>query len=273
MSTRCHQVTAKSGRMTAAVCWSGIARTRSSGEIPCTYQSAANPATIGSTPCTTLGRVRRPGRLKPAPATSPPRKRMSSSVSIEAVARSRSQVPAAADRSVTASGPRTAGTACGPASPAAKTPRDTSTCPEKGTAASRLSLRMPGSSAVPASALTSRITGVSVFCASLPLFEAVVTARHVAADRAASPANASTVTRIATTALSGSAMVMSAGRNRRDTAAVAAIETALAASVASVTVNTARNLPKTMSREPQGAIRSVSIVPRSFSPAMASIAG
>ena len=72
---------------------------------------------------------------------------------------------------------------------------------------------------------------------------------------------------------SGSPPTMPAGRNRPSTVVVRAIDTALATSVASVTANTATNLPATMSNAEQGAISSVSIVPRSFSPAIASMAG
>ena len=63
------------------------------------------------------------------------------------------------------------------------------------------------------------------------------------------------------------------GNQRSSTLAVSAIEIAFITSVASVTAKTARNLPNTMSPGRQGAMRSVSIVPRSFSPAMASMAG
>ena len=72
--------------------------------------------------------------------------------------------------------------------------RATHTCPVNGTSARGPSLRSPGTSAVPANAATRRITGVRVFCASLPLFDAVVTARQVAAASAAKPTNAITVT-------------------------------------------------------------------------------
>ena len=72
---------------------------------------------------------------------------------------------------------------------------------------------------------------------------------------------------------SGSPPTIPAGRNRPSTVVVRAIDTALATSVASVTANTATNLPATMSNAEQGAISSVSIVPRSFSPAIASMAG
>jgi len=62
----------------------------------------------------------------------------------------------------------------------------TATWPANGTAASDVE-DSPGTSAEPASALTRRITGVSVFCASFTLFEAAVTARHSAAATAARP--------------------------------------------------------------------------------------
>ncbi len=55
---------------------------------------------------------------------------------------------------------------------------------------------MPGTIATPARALTIRMTGVSVFWASLTLLEAVVTARLIAAATAASPTKASSVTSV-----------------------------------------------------------------------------
>ena len=63
------------------------------------------------------------------------------------------------------------------------------------------------------------------------------------------------------------------GRKRLSTVEVSTIEIALAASVARVTANTARNFPVTTSNIGHGEMSSVSIVPRSFSPAIASIAG
>ena len=112
-----------------------------------------------------------------------------------------------------------------------------------------------------------------MFCASLPLFEAVVTARHIAAATADRPMNASNDTTTTIGRLPAGRSDPPLGRNRSDTAAVRQIEITFATSVASVTAQTARNLPATMSIPAQGAIRSVSIVPRSFSPAIASIAG
>ena len=112
--------------------------------------------------------------------------------------------------------------------------RATHTCPVNGTSARGPSLRSPGTSAVPANAATRRITGVRVFCASLPLFDAVVTARQVAAASAARPTNAITVT-TAPAPRAGRRDAAPAGRKRRPTALVSAIETQLAARVARVT--------------------------------------
>ena len=53
---------------------------------------------------------------------------------------------------------------------------------------------MPGRSDMPASALIRRITGVSVFCASFTLFEAVVTARLIADATEERPINEINVT-------------------------------------------------------------------------------
>ena len=116
-------------------------------------------------------------------------------------------------------------------------------------------------------------TGVSVFCASLPLFDAVVTARHIAAATADNPMNASSDTPTTIGRCPSGSSLPPCGRKRSDTAVVRTIETTFATSVARATAQTARNFPATMSIAAQGAMRSVSMVPRSFSPAIASMAG
>ena len=281
-STRCHHSVAPRGISTAISWCRGMASSRFLGASPCRYHSPASPMTIGIIPCPTEGIALGAGRVSGLVALSGPRKRISSSVRMAAVPRSSSHVSTAEERSVRARGRRMAGLATlaglaatncsGPASAAVSALRATITCPAKGTSARRPSLRMPGRSAAPASALTSRITGVSVFCASLPLLEAVVTARQVAAASAARPINASTVTTPPPATLDNPRAIP-AGSKWSATPAVRAIDRQLAASVASVTANTARNLPNTISCAPQGAMSSVSMVPRSFSPAIASIAG
>ncbi len=115
-----------------------------------------------------------------------------------------------------------------------KASRATITCPANGTSASAPSPRSPGTRAVPASAVTRRITGVSVFCASLPLLEAVVTARQVAAASAESPTKPTSVTAVPSHR-PGTSEREPEGRKRRETAAVSAIDRQLAARVASVT--------------------------------------
>ena len=92
--------------------------------------------------------------------------------------------------------------------------------------------------------LPNDITGVSVFCASLVLRAALVTARQAAAATAASPQKATSVMR-AQAAASPASMPRSkpAGSSRSKTTAVSSTDTALTASDASVTANTARNLP------------------------------
>ena len=198
----------------------------------CTYHSAAIPATTGMIPWEMVGTTRGAGRARRPPAASGPRKRISSSVSKVAVPRRSSAVNRAEERSVRRSG-RSAEMIPPPSGSGVpvRVSRATITCPMNGTSAKAPSPRNPGTSAIPESAATRRITGVSVFWASLPLFDAVVTARQVAAASAARPTNAITVT----AAPAPSAGSCTAGRKRRPTAPVRAIERQLAASVARVT--------------------------------------
>ena len=238
--------------------------------MPWTYQRAAKARSPAAKPCIGVGRRRAAGRVKTPAAESGPRKRTSSSPSAAAAARRRSQVTAAAERSESSSGTTMAGSVVPEPGSAA---RATATWPAKGTSGSRPP-PAPGRRAEPDRPLTSRITGVSVFWASLVLRDALVTARHVAAATAAKPMKAASVTAAAKPASPApTPRPKPLGRNRRRTTAVSAIDTALTRSVAKATVHTARNLPVTISPRAAGAIRRVSIVPRSFSPAIASIAG
>ena len=145
----------------------------------------------------TPGTIRGAGRPNPL-AASGPRNRMSSSVSMIAVPRSSTHVTATLDTIVIRSGiipvigsaimndeePRplwlVSVSFCCLVGGGVKASCETTIWPVKGTAGTRPFLLIPGSSAIPASALISKITGVSVFCASFTLFEAVVTARLIA---------------------------------------------------------------------------------------------
>ena len=103
-STRCQANSKPSGSTTAAACCTGIASAKSAGAMPCAYQSPARPMASAVNPCATEGRRRRAGRDHRLPATSGPRKRISSSVSRVAVTCKRSQTTTADEMSDTASG-------------------------------------------------------------------------------------------------------------------------------------------------------------------------
>ena len=192
---------------------------------------------------------------------------------------SRSMRPVAATRSGSPAGRDCAGPSVGTdgstagRSSGSSVARASATCPANGTAGSRVFLSRSMTRPAPARALAMSKTGVSVFCASFPLFDAVVTARHMAAAIAERPMNASSDTPTTIGRCPSGRSFPPSGRKRSDTAVVRAIETTLATSVARATAQTARNFPATMSIAAQGAMRSVSIVPRSFSPAIASMAG
>ena len=179
-------------------CWTSKAGTNSSGARPCAYHRAANPISTTAKPCPGVGRDRGGGRRKPRMAVSGPRNRISSFDTSDAVTSSKSQVKAA-DEATEIANPAPSPTGEGRASVAAaegasarswsvlSIERATATWPAKGTAGNQRWPSEPGSRAEPARAAINITTGVSVFCASLALFDAAVTVRQSAAATAARP--------------------------------------------------------------------------------------
>ncbi len=125
---------------------------------------------------------------------------------------------------------------------------------------------IPRSIVTPAGSASSMYTGVRKFCPSLKSLAKAATARKTAVMNSvtgSSIANASS-------SVDGDTLIVSPGRIR---ITVAPSETTLASAAIRLVIQTAMYFPVTISTGLTGAQSSVCIVPRSFSPAVRSMAG